>query len=77
MLLLRFGLVERGCTLGEVLASERSGYGGEVLFVVALVGESEIEFRSSDRGGIGRPPEVLSVLGIGSESMIGGGGWRS
>lgn len=58
--------------MGEVLASERSGYGGEVLLVV---GELEIEFRSSERGGMGRPPEVLFVLRIGSESMMGGGGW--
>jgi len=73
VLWVRFGLIDRGCTLGEVLASERSGYGNEVLLVV---GELEMEFRSSERGGMGRPAEVLFVLGVGSESMkMGGGGW--
>lgn len=59
---------------GEFRASERAGKGGEV---DAVVGEPEIEFLSSERGGMGRPPVVLLVLGIGSEvSVMAGGGGR-
>lgn len=67
--------MDKGCTLrfflGEFLASERSGKGGDV-----LIGELEMEFRNSERGGMGRPPEVLFVLGIGPEVsvLVGGGG---
>jgi len=51
---------------GNLLRSERAG-GPPIAPTVAAGGPED---RSSDRGGIGRPPDVLFDLGIGGTSLL-------
>jgi len=48
----------------DLLLSDRSGIGGETGLFGGLVPARFGEFRSSDLGGMGRPPDVEFVLGI-------------